>query len=184
MMLDKVIDKTWTLFLDRDGVINTHRPNDYVKSWDEFEFIDGALEALAILSQHFGRIIIVSNQQGIGKGVMTRADLDSIHDRMCENVRSRGGNIDAIYTATILKEHDTEGMRKPGLWMAHSAQKDFPEIDFAKSVMVGDSMSDMRFGRNAGMTTVCIGPSVETNATEAGLIDERYHSLFLFSKKF
>src|SRR3989344_4635961 len=106
MMFAQSVDKTWTLFLDRDGVINKYRPNDYVKSWDEFEFLDGALQALAILNRCFARIIIVSNQQGVGRGIMTQDDLDTIHDRMCREIRSHGGDIHATYIATILEEHD------------------------------------------------------------------------------
>ena len=181
MMFDRPIDKTWTLFLDRDDVINKRRIDDYIRSWGEFEFLDGALEALAILNRHFARIVIVSNQQGVGKGLMTQADLDDIHERMGQEIRSHGGDIHAVYTVTTLKEHDTEGKRKPGLWMAHSAQKDFPDIDFTKSVMVGDSMIDMRFGRSAGMVTVWIGASPQEGTAEAGLVDMQYPSLIAYA---
>ena len=62
------IDRSWTLFFDRDGVINRHRPNDYVKCIAEFELLPGVPEALATLAHVFGRIIIVTNQQGIVSG--------------------------------------------------------------------------------------------------------------------
>src|SRR3989338_3065730 len=182
MMFDQSVDKTWTLFLDRDGVINKYRPDDYVKTLDEFEFLDGVLQALAILNRCFARIIIVSNQQGVGRGIMTQYELDTIHECMCREVRSHGGDIHAIYTATILEEHDTEGKRKPRLWMAYGAQKDFPDIDFAKSIMVGDSMSDMHFGRNAGMVTVLIGTSLEVGTEEDDFVDMRYPSLIAFAR--
>jgi len=64
------IDKTWTLFLDRDGVINHKRVNDYVKNWSEFSFIKGSLEAIYLLSQIFGKIIIVTNQRGVGRCII------------------------------------------------------------------------------------------------------------------
>lgn len=70
------INKETTLFLDRDGIINKLRPNDYVKSIDEFCFIDGVLECFVDLSKLFGKVIIVTNQQGIGKGIMTLEDLE------------------------------------------------------------------------------------------------------------
>lgn len=181
MGFDRRIDKTWTLFLDRDGVINKLRVNDYVKSWDEFEFLEGVLEALSTFNRHFARIVIVTNQQGVGRGMMAQADLDAIHERMCQEIRSHGGDIHAIYTATILKEHDIEGARKPGLWMAHSAKKDFPDIDFAKSIMVGDSPSDMHFGRNAGMVTVFIDASLQDEEVEDEAIDMRHSSLIAFA---
>ena len=93
------IDKTWTLFLDRDGVINLHYPNDYVKNWDEFYFLEGVLDAIKLLSNIFKRIIIVTNQQGVGKELMTREDLDFIHAEMLKEVRKHGGRIHAIYSA-------------------------------------------------------------------------------------
>ena len=68
-----------TLFLDRDGVINKQRPHDYVKSPDEFIFLDGVLEALELLSPLFDHIVIVTNQRGVGKGVMSRETLEEIH---------------------------------------------------------------------------------------------------------
>ncbi|MCS6819569.1 MAG: histidinol phosphate phosphatase, partial [Chitinophagales bacterium] len=80
MKLPFDVDKTWTLFLDRDGVINLHYPNDYVKSVEEFIFLEGALDAIRDLSRVFKRIIVVTNQQGVGKGLMSEADLDLIHE--------------------------------------------------------------------------------------------------------
>ena len=150
------IDKSWTLFLDRDGVINKKRDKDYVKSLREFEIIPGILESIADLSKIFGRIIIVTNQQGIGKGLMTDEDLDQIHSHLLEKVRQKGGNIDAIYHAPNLKEENSL-MRKPGIGMALQAQKDFPEIDFSRSIIAGDSALDLEFGKRAKMISVLIG---------------------------
>ena len=89
-----------TLFLDRDGVINQQRPYDYVKTTGEFIFIDGALEALRLLSPLFKHIIIVTNQRGVGKGIMTRKDLEEIHAYMMNEVSGQGGRIDKIYVCT------------------------------------------------------------------------------------
>src|SRR3954471_3503398 len=151
------VDKTWTLFLDRDGVINLHYPNDYVKRWDEFYFLEGVMDALKNLSEVFRRIIIVTNQQGVGKALMTQADLQFIHDEMLKEVRKYGGRIHAIYSATDLVENDIRQLRKPNTGMARKAKKDFPEIDFSKSIMVGDNITDMQFGRASGMITVFAG---------------------------
>lgn len=144
------IDKTWTLFLDRDGVINKRLPGDYVKKWEEFEFLPGVKEALAKLSDRFQRIVLVSNQQGIGKGLMTEADLKETHLKMTAEIALAGGRLDAIYFCPELASNDPE-CRKPRPGMAYQAQKRFPEIDFSKSIMVGDSESDMEFGLNLGM---------------------------------
>ena len=79
---DLRINKDWTLFLDRDGVINKKIENNYVRNWSQFEFIEGVIEALKILRNIFGKIIIVTNQRGIGKGLMTENDLYKIHENM------------------------------------------------------------------------------------------------------
>jgi D-glycero-D-manno-heptose 1,7-bisphosphate phosphatase len=145
-----------TLFLDRDGVINRRIPGGYVSRWEEFEFLPGVLEALKILAGVFPRIILVSNQQGIGKGLMTMEELLEIDRRMKEEIRKAGGWIDASYYAPH-RESDHHLDRKPAPGMAFRAKFDFPEIDFSRSIMAGDTASDMEFGRNLGMVTVCIG---------------------------
>jgi D-glycero-D-manno-heptose 1,7-bisphosphate phosphatase len=149
------IDNTWALFLDRDGVINKKIENDYVKHWIEFEFLEGTLDALKALENLFGRIVVVTNQQGIGKRVYRTEDLELIHKNMLYELSYAGGRIDKVYFSPYLdsEKHPT---RKPGTGMALQAKKDFPEIDFTKSIIVGDSMSDMEFGRALGMKTVFI----------------------------
>lgn len=149
------IDKSWTLFLDRDGVINRKLDDDYVKHWIEFEFLDGVFEALKQLDAIFGTIVIVTNQQCIDKGIITTDDLDLIHRNMLYEITYLKGRVDKVYFSPYLhaENHPT---RKPGIGMALQAKKDFPAIDFSRSVIVGDSLSDMEFGRNAGMKTVYV----------------------------
>ncbi len=146
-----------TLFVDRDGVINKHRPDDYVKCWDEFVFLPGVLDAFALLSNAFGRIIIVTNQRGVGKSLMTEADLLDIHQRMITEINHAGGRLDRIYYCTDTNNDSPN--RKPNSGMALQAQRDFPEIVLKESVMVGDSKSDMEFGERLGMKTVLIKPT-------------------------
>ena len=152
---DLNIDKSWTLFLDRDGVINKKLDNDYVKHWTDFEFLGGVLDAMKILNGKFGHIVVVTNQQGIGKGFYRTEDLELIHKNMLYEIIYLGGRIDKVYFSPYLDSlnHPT---RKPGIGMALAAQKDFPEIDFTKSIMVGDSITDMGFGRATGMKTIFI----------------------------
>ena len=164
----------WTLFLDRDGVINRRIPGGYVTRWEEFEFLDGVPEAVRILSSLFGRVIIVSNQQGIGKGIMSTGDLKEVDRRMREVITDAGGWIDASFYSPHL-EKDNHPDRKPGPGMALQARAAFPEIDFARSVMAGDTASDMDFGRNLGMVTVGIGP-------EKPPADLNFPSLLAFAK--
>ncbi len=157
------IDERWTLFLDRDGVLNQKRDHDYVKNLDELVLYDDALQAVAQWSEWVGRIVVVTNQQGIGKGLMTESDLESIHLHMQAEAQRAGARIDAIYHAPQLASENSE-YRKPNIGMAKQAQADFPEIDFSKSILVGDSMSDIAFGHNAGMHPVYIHPSEVSTA--------------------
>lgn len=149
------IDASWTLFLDRDGVINERKMGGYIQSVGEFRFLPEVKEAISLLSKYFGRIVVVTNQQGIAKKIMTERNLMEIHTYMLEQVAKAGGKIDRCYFAPGLKGEDNE-LRKPKAGMAFQAQHDFPEIDFSRSVMVGDSDSDMIFGTNLGMKTVRI----------------------------
>ena len=170
------IDKSWTLFLDRDGVINTRLVDDYVKNINEFQFIPGVLEAFKIFAEKFGHIIIVSNQQGVGKGIMTMQDVESVHDYMLKEIEKQQGRIDAIYVCPQLKS-DPDNFRKPSPRMAYMAQHDFPDIDLEKSIMVGDMNSDLEFGKNCGMFTVVVG-----NEPIKIKPDAKYDTLFDFAK--
>ena len=170
------IDKTWTLFLDRDGVINTRLVDDYVKNINEFEFMPGVLDAFRIFAKKFGKIIIVTNQQGVGKGLMTMQDVDSVHKFMMKEIESQKGRVDAIYVCPQLKS-DPDNFRKPSPKMAYMAQHDFPEIDLYKSIMIGDMNSDLEFGKNCGMYTVFIG-----NEPINIKPDDKYETLLEFAK--
>ncbi|GAB6072776.1 D-glycero-alpha-D-manno-heptose-1,7-bisphosphate 7-phosphatase [Venenivibrio stagnispumantis] len=153
------IDKTWTLFLDRDGVINRKIDGDYVRNWQQFEFLPKVLEALEILNNIFGKIIIVTNQRGIGRGLMTEKDLLDIHSNVLNILSDKKIKIDKIYYCPHDYEKEDCICRKPKIGMALQAKKDFPDIDFKKSIMVGDSISDIEFGNNASMISILIDES-------------------------
>lgn len=155
ILKDLNFNKDWALFLDRDGVINNRIIGDYVKNWKEFKFLPGVVDAIAKASGIFGKIIVVTNQQGIGKGLYTAADLLLVHEEMIKEVKKAGGKIDAVYFAPALASENSN-LRKPATGMALQAKAEFPEINFSKSVMVGDSVSDMVFGSQLGMLTVFI----------------------------
>lgn len=149
------IDSTWTLFLDRDGVINERIPEGYVKSIEEFVFLPEVKESIAEFSKIFGKIFVVTNQQGIGKKLMSESNLLDIHSYMCCEIEKAGGRIDKCYYAPGLVSKKNS-LRKPNPGMALMAQRQFENLDFKKAVMVGDSNSDILFGRNLGMKTVRI----------------------------
>ena len=143
-----------TLFLDRDGVLNKHLPGDYVKSWKQWEWMPGILEALAKWSKKFRHIVLVTNQRGVGKGLMSEADLAAVHAAMLSDIREAGGRLDLILTCTALSDNDP--CRKPNPGMFFQAQVQFPDIDPASSVMLGDMPSDAVFAANCGMTFVSL----------------------------
>ncbi|GAC1399569.1 MAG: hypothetical protein NVSMB63_19400 [Sediminibacterium sp.] len=171
----KQTDKSWTLFLDRDGVLNHDKDNDYIRNWEEFRFYDDVKPALALLQQHFGRIVIVTNQKGVGRGLMSLADLEDIHSNMLESIHASGGRIDKIYFCSDLSDESPN--RKPNPGMAYQAKTDFPEIDFSKSIIVGNRLSDMAFGRNAGMHTIFLTTTHPEVPYPHPLIDLRFNSL-------
>jgi D-glycero-D-manno-heptose 1,7-bisphosphate phosphatase len=174
------IDNTWTLFLDRDGVINEEKEDSYIFHYGEFHFYAGALEALKRFGEVFGHIVVVTNQRGVGKGLMTAADLQAIHEQMVAAIVAVGGRIDRIYFADSLD--NDHPLRKPQPGMAHAAQRELPAIDLSRAIMVGNNLSDMEFGRNAGMYTVYLKTTNPTQPLPHVAIDLAFNSLHDFAK--
>jgi D-glycero-D-manno-heptose 1,7-bisphosphate phosphatase len=175
-----MIDKSWTLFLDRDGVINNEIKDSYVLQWDMFQFADGVLEALPILAAKFGHIVIVTNQRCIGRGLLTVDGLNAIHETMVKEITAKGGRIDKIYFCPDVDSNSP--CRKPQNGMAMQAKADFPDIDFSRSMMVGNTLGDMNFGKNLGMSTVFIPSTQPHHPVPHPLMDHRYDSLLDFSR--
>ena len=142
-----------TLFLDRDGVINKKLEGRYVRNFSELEFIEGALDSISQLSKMFNRIIIITNQQGIAKGIMSDVDLNTLHFQMQQSITESGGKINKIYYCPHLEESDCI-CRKPKPGMLHQAVIDFPEIIIDNSYLVGDSDSDIDAGKSMNLNTV------------------------------
>lgn len=144
---------TPTAFLDRDGTINEKAPGgsgSYVTSWDDFRFLPGAIEAMELLRAAGWRIVVVTNQRGIALGTMTREQVDELHRRL-----TALAPVDAVYVCP----HD-EGecdCRKPEVGLFRAAQRVDPGIDFAQSVVFGDSQSDIEAGQRIGARTVQVG---------------------------
>lgn len=156
-----------TLLLDRDGVINELRPGDYVKSIEEFEWRAGVKDALRAAAAKFPRIYVVTNQRGVGKGIMTRESLDAIHSWMTAEIASAGGRIDGIYVCTAVS--DSDPCRKPNRGLFDLILREHPEVDPSRTVMVGDSPSDRQFAANCGIAFRLIGGSSSANVTARGL---------------
>ena len=143
-----------TLLLDRDGTINVHIIGDYVRKWRDFEFIPGVLDAMPRFAEHFKHIFIVTNQRGIGKGKYTEEDLADVHAHMKAEIERAGGRIDGIYYCTALSEEDIR--RKPGRGMFDDILLDYPDVNPASTMMVGDGDVDMEFAKNCGIRGIKI----------------------------
>jgi D-glycero-D-manno-heptose 1,7-bisphosphate phosphatase len=140
--------------LDRDGVINENVADDYVRSWEGFRFLPGALDAIARLTRAGYPIIVVSNQQGIGKGLMDSSAVDAIHDRMLAAIRAAGGDVAAVLYCPHLATDECECRKpKPGL-LTRAA--DELGLDLSQSVFVGDAASDVAAARAAGCQPILV----------------------------
>lgn len=139
--LDKVV------FLDRDGVINRDSV-DYIKSWQEFEFLPGSLEAIRKLTENGFSIIIITNQSAINRKIFTYDTLTTIHTRMLKTVRANGGRITDIFFCPHAPEENCD-CRKPKPEMILKARQKY-DIDLAAAFMVGDNAKDIECARNAG----------------------------------
>ncbi|MCW3089827.1 MAG: histidinol-phosphate phosphatase family protein [Ferruginibacter sp.] len=174
------IDKDWTLFLDRDGVINVENPLGYINTWDEFIFYEGVKEAIKIFAGRFKYIFVVSNQRGVAKGITRPGDLSTIHHNMTVEIKKNGGRIDKIYFCTDMESSSPN--RKPNPGMGLQAKKDFQNIDFSKAIMVGNNISDMEFGRNLGCTTIFLTTTNPGTGHDDPRVDFVYNSLLDFAK--
>jgi D-glycero-D-manno-heptose 1,7-bisphosphate phosphatase len=144
-----------TVFLDRDGVLNRKLPEgEYVSAWEHFHLLPGAAEAIGKLKRAGLRVLVVSNQRGVALGLYRAEDVDRIHAQLQDELAARGAQVDGFYFCP----HDKGACncRKPLPGLFHEAQSQFPDIQPETSLMIGDSISDIEFGRNLGMTTIFI----------------------------
>src|SRR5690606_5594555 len=146
-----------TVILDRDGVLNRKPPKArYVRRWEDFQWLPGALEALRLLRENGYRVIVVTNQAGVARGEMTEQDLLDIHRRMCLEVRSAGGDIEAVYYCPHGWDEGCE-CRKPKPGMLFRAQRDF-HLDLTRTLFIGDDERDAEAGDAAGCRTILVTP--------------------------
>jgi histidinol-phosphate phosphatase family protein len=179
-MLDlSKVNKDWNLFLDRDGVVNEER-EPYVLTKDDFEFYKGSLKAIVIFTRIFKHVFIATNQRGVARKLMTEKDLHDIHAKMLKAIEAQGGKIEKIYFNTAMNNDDPT--RKPNPGMALSAIKDYPEIVPDKTIMVGNNISDMKFGRNAGFHTVLLTTTGTDVSLPDPLVDLKFDSLLDFAE--
>jgi D-glycero-D-manno-heptose 1,7-bisphosphate phosphatase len=140
-----------TAFLDRDGTINAKAPEgDYITAPQRFVFLPGAERAIRLLADAGWRVVVVTNQRGVALGRMTMDDVDAVNARMA--------HLPIAGVLVCPHERDSCDCRKPGTGLFEQARAAFPEIEFGRSVVIGDAESDMLAGRAIGAHTFRVGP--------------------------
>lgn len=141
------------VLLDRDGVINRER-SDYVKSWDEFEFLPGVLPAMRKLAELYQPIVVITNQSVIGRGITEREVIDKIHQKLQHIVHSNGGRIDDFF---VCPHHPNDGClcRKPRPGLLTQAANRY-KLDLAQCVFIGDSVTDYQAALAVGCQPIMV----------------------------
>lgn len=179
-IVEKRAGSQWCLFLDRDGVINRRIVGDYVRNWQDFEWLPGAPLALKKLWEWAPYLVVVTNQQGIGKGLMSFDDVVNIHQHLRSEIAADGVVIDEFAVCPHLASADCACRKpRPGLvldWLGRH-----PEVDPSLSVIAGDSLSDLELARNVaaavgGCASISIG-----GAEPAAIADASFDSLLDFA---
>lgn len=168
------------LFLDRDGVINVENENGYILQVDKFQFYPGVSEAIQQLNAFFEKTIVVTNQRCVGKGLITHSDLHGIHQFMIDSLAQNDAHINDVFYAPALEDDDMD--RKPNVGMGLKAKEKYPDIDFNASWMVGNNLSDMKFGKKLGMKTVFLCTTSDYNdISHSEWCDYKFLSLYDFA---
>jgi D-glycero-D-manno-heptose 1,7-bisphosphate phosphatase len=143
------------VFLDRDGVLNRKMPEGvYVADWAQFEWLPGAVEAVARMKRAGLTVMVVSNQRGIAVGRVTTMQLECVHEKMQDHLAQNDARLDAIYYCP--HDHGECHCRKPDSGLFEEAFKRFPQANAGNSVVIGDSLSDIQAGQRLGMKTIFI----------------------------
>jgi D-glycero-D-manno-heptose 1,7-bisphosphate phosphatase len=139
------------IFLDRDGVIIENRA-DYVRSWVDVEFLPGAVDALARIKNQGYKLIIVTNQSAVSRGLLAFETANAINQQLLETIRTGGGQVDGVYMCPHAPEdHCSCRKPKPGMLLQAAAEH---ALDLSKSWMLGDAWSDLQAGVHAGARKV------------------------------
>lgn len=147
----------WTLFLDRDGVINERKMDGYIQYPLEFVLLPNVAETIVAFREWVDTIVVVTNQRGIARGLMTESDLQAVHLQMEVELAVKGATLDGVFYCPHERDAGCD-CRKPLPGMALQAQSSFPKINFEKALLIGDTATDMQMGRALGMLCVHVGP--------------------------
>ena len=146
-------NKLRAVFLDRDGVLNRDSP-DFVKSVDELHLIPGTPSAVARLNKAGFLTIVISNQSGVARGLLTEETLDAMHRKLCADIQAAGGKITDVYYCPHLPDTGCP-CRKPSPGMVEQAAEDY-DVDLSRSFLIGDKIDDITCGASAGCKTILV----------------------------
>jgi D-glycero-D-manno-heptose 1,7-bisphosphate phosphatase len=159
------------VFLDRDGVLNRKMPEgSYVCDWAQFQWLPGAIEAVARMNRAELKVILVSNQRGIALGLYTSEQLELIHANMQSQLARHGAWLDAIYYCP--HNQGECHCRKPETGLFEQAWQRFPQANAQNSLVIGDSLSDIQAGHRLGMKTIFIDGEAERQKPGATMAAE------------
>lgn len=161
------------VFLDRDGVVNACPIHRYVTAWKEFRFLPGVLKALQALASHRVPVFIVSNQSGVGRGLLKKSQLQLVTRQMLKTIRRAGGKIQSVCYCIHRSEEGCE-CRKPRIGMLRKAARRHC-VNLKKSFVVGDQETDILMGRSAGCRTVLVlsGKHTRQSAKKLPVLPDR-----------
>jgi D-glycero-D-manno-heptose 1,7-bisphosphate phosphatase len=143
-----------TVLIDRDGVINRNRP-DHVKSWAEFEFLPGAMDALVYLAQRGWRVVVVTNQAIVERGLLSEAELSALHSRLAAEIASQGGELAAVFSCPHRPEAGC-ACRKPEPGLLLGAAEAFTLDEWGDVIFIGDDWTDLQAAENAGCRSLLV----------------------------
>ena len=171
---DQGPDTQHAIFLDRDGTIV--REVEYLARPEQLELLPGAAEGMRRMQEAGYRLVIVTNQAGVARGYYSEADVRAVHDRLCEMLRARGVEVDALYYCPHHPEGQGEyrqqcSCRKPGTGMHQQAACEW-NLDLAQSVVIGDKVTDLLPGIELGCRTVLVRTGYGQSLIDAGALDD------------
>jgi D-glycero-D-manno-heptose 1,7-bisphosphate phosphatase len=150
------------IFIDRDGVINLRRPDDYVLDFSQFAFVPGIRAALKQLASLRLPMIVISNQAAVGKGLLSASGLEEITAQMQQTLAEDGTVLKAAYFCTHRVDENCI-CRKPKPELFYRAAEDF-NIDLGRSIFIGDSQTDVLAARAAGCRPILVGPGLHNGS--------------------
>jgi len=141
------------VFLDRDGVIIKNR-STYVRTWEDVEILPDVLPALARMTARPYKIIIITNQSVVGRGLLSLRVAEKINQRLTDQIRKAGGRIDGIFMCPHKPDDNCECRKpRPGLILQAA---DTLTLDLKRSILIGDALTDLQAGMNAGVGKIAL----------------------------